>query len=305
MHCLRHLLAYTLRSSVRPNFELASIEPLDDQWPPGDALRSLLGSQQVSHTHRLTGVSGEKGSPHGYVLDVTARGVQSRQPLNVQTFGGSRFGKCPSPDFSPLFNFRKREINHEPYATQKGLVQSALAIRGEYGQPAIGLHALQQIADFDIGIAIMTVFDFAAFPKECVGFIEQEHRSAFLGGIKDTAKILFRLANVFVNDLAQVNPIEIKTQLAGKDFGGHGFARAAGSGKQGADPQAARAFGCESPGVVNLGTLANMDSNLAQDVFLPFGQDQIIPTGRRRNTLCQPFKTWTRLHTACVPQTSA
>jgi hypothetical protein len=45
MHCLRHLLAYTLRASARRNFELAGIEPLDDQWPPGDALGSLLGNE--------------------------------------------------------------------------------------------------------------------------------------------------------------------------------------------------------------------------------------------------------------------
>src|SRR5712672_3008968 len=191
----------------------------------------------MAHAHRLAGIGGEESSSHGNVFYMTSGGVQSRKTFYVKSICGSGIWKCAAPDLGTLLDFRKRKINHKPYAPKECLIERALAIGGENGQPAIGFHSLQQVADFNVCVTVMTVFDFTALAEQRIGFVEQQNRGAFFGGVKDAAQVLFRLANIFVDDLAEVDAIKIEPQFSGQDFSRHRLTGTAWPGEQRADSQ--------------------------------------------------------------------
>ena len=78
----------------------------------------------------------------------------------------------------------------------------AAHVGGQDGQAAVRLHALQQIADLDVGVAVVAVLDLAALAEQRIGLVEQQDRAAVLGGVEDAAQILLRLADVLADDLA-------------------------------------------------------------------------------------------------------
>ena len=52
-------------------------------------------------------------------------------------------------------------------------------------------------AHFNVGVAVVTVFHFAAFAEQCIGFVEQKNRTAIFGSIKDSPQILLASFNRF------------------------------------------------------------------------------------------------------------
>jgi hypothetical protein len=74
-------------------------------------------------------------------------------------------------------------------------------------------HSMQQIIHLDIRITAMRIMNLRPFPEERVRFIEKKNHILASGGAKDSAQILLRLANIFGDYLAQIDPIQIPIQL--------------------------------------------------------------------------------------------
>src|SRR5215472_9649110 len=137
----------------------------------------------------------QKSRMHGDVANDSAGDVQLRQPLEVDRANRSGGGKNSPPDTGAGSCIRKWKLHDETHAPYKGAVERLLHVGRQNGNSAIGLDALQQIAHFQIGVAVMAVAYFAAFAEKRVRFIEQKNGAAFLGGVKDGAQILLRLPN--------------------------------------------------------------------------------------------------------------
>ena len=88
------------------------------------------------------------------------------------------------------------------------------------------LHALQQIADLDVGVAVVAVLDLGALAEQRVRLVEEEDGPAAFGGLEHAAQVLFGLADVFTDHLAEVDAVEVQLQLVGQHLGGKGLARA-------------------------------------------------------------------------------
>ena len=71
-------------------------------------------------------------------------------------------GEDAPPDGFALCCVREGEGHHEAQAALEGGVERCLVVGGENRQPPISLHALEQVAHLDIGVATVAVFDFAA-----------------------------------------------------------------------------------------------------------------------------------------------
>src|SRR5262249_11975052 len=155
----------------------------------------------------------------------------------------------------------------EADAAQKCGVERRLHVGGQHTEAAIGLHALEQVVDFDVGVTVVTVFDLAALSEEGIGLIEEEDGAAIFGCVKDAAQVLFGLSNVFVDYAREVDAVEVKAKCGGEDFGRHGFSRAAGAGKQSADSQTATTGRAESPLLVDSGAMSHVRRDFPQHLF--------------------------------------
>ena len=152
-----------------------------------------------------------------------------------------------------------------------------LQIGGQDREALEALHALQQVADLDVGVAVVAVLDFGALAEERVGLIEEQQHAAFLGGIEDLLEILLGFADVLADHCGEVDAVEIEAQLVREHLGRECLAGAAGSGEERADAQTAPAARGESPGLVDRHAMTGLRRKLAQRFFLHVGQDQIVP----------------------------
>ena len=61
------------------------------------------------------------------------------------------------------------------HATGESVVHVSAEIGGQDDDALVFLHFLEQIGDFDIGVAIVRVFDFGTLAEEGIGFIEEKN----------------------------------------------------------------------------------------------------------------------------------
>ena len=64
---------------------------------------------------------------------------------------------------------------------------------------------LQEIGDFDIGVAVVRVLHFAPLAEKGVGFVEEENRVAPVGRRRRRVEVLLRLADVLADDAGEVD----------------------------------------------------------------------------------------------------
>ena len=83
-------------------------------------------------------------------------------------------------------------------------------------RPPICLHALQQVVDLDVGVAVVAVFDLAALAEQGVGLVEEQDGAAIFGGVEEPAQILLGFADVFADDGGEVDAVEVEAQFVGK-----------------------------------------------------------------------------------------
>src|SRR5829696_3650510 len=65
------------------------------------------------------------------------------------------------------------------------------------------LHALEQIGDLDVGVAVVRIADGASLAEQCVGLVEEKHGAGALGVVEDDVEVLLGLADVFRDDLRE------------------------------------------------------------------------------------------------------
>ena len=110
-------------------------------------------------------LSSEEGGVEGDVADVAAGHLQAAELGVVEPLGRCIGGENAAPDRLAFAGFREGKIHYAAQATMEGGVERGFLVAGEDGQAAIGLHALQQVADFDVGVAVVAVLDLAALSK--------------------------------------------------------------------------------------------------------------------------------------------
>src|SRR5438093_5865714 len=76
---------------------------------------------------------------------------------------------------------------------------------------------------------------FAAFAKQGVRFIEKEHYTTLSCRMEDAPQILLGLANVFGDDGAQIDAVQVFSEIAGQCLGGHEGAHPVSAGEQDAN----------------------------------------------------------------------
>ena len=132
----------------------------------------------------------------------------------VEPLGRGLRREDAAPDLGPLGGVRERELDDEAQPAQEGRVERVLEVGGQDRQAPVGLHALEQVADLDVGVAVVAVLDLAALAEQGVGLVEEEDGAALLGGVEDAAQVLLGLADVLADHRGEVDAVEVEPQLA-------------------------------------------------------------------------------------------
>ena len=263
---------------------------------------SRAAPNKMRHLHRLVRVGRGEGGVKGDAADVAAGNRKARKLFQIERIGRRFRGKNAAPDFRALHLVGKGKLHDKAQPPQERRVERFLHVRRENRETAIGLHPLQQVADFDICVAIVAVFHLAPFAEKRVGFVEEQHRAAFLGRVEHSPQILFGLADVLAHHGAEIDAEKIEPHFVREDLRGEGFAGAARAGEERAQAEAAAGLLGKTPVVVDPRALPQMLRDRLQDVHLRRGQDEVGPGRFRRDTLREILQPRTRVEPARVPQ---
>ncbi len=129
------------------------------------------------HAHRFAGICRQKSGTQCNVPDAAARDIQLGQATDIESVSGSLFRENAPPNFRAQRCVGKWKLDDEADPPEKGWVERTLYISGQDSQSPIRLHSLQQVANLDVGVAIMAVFYLAPFAEKSVGFVEKQNRA--------------------------------------------------------------------------------------------------------------------------------
>ena len=211
-------------------------------------------------------------------------------------------GKNATPNFGAVRLIGKWKLHHETEPAQERRIERFPHIRRQDRQATVRLHPLKQVADLHVGVTIMTIFHLTAFPEERVCFVEKKDGAAFIRGVKDAAKVLFGLADVFAYHGAQVDAKQIEPHFVGQDFGSECFAGTARAAEERAQAEPAVRLPGESPTVEHLRAMPRVHRDSLQRAHLRRGQDDVCPGSRGLNPLREIFQTRPGVQPAGVPQ---
>src|SRR5207244_3671347 len=146
--------------------------------------------------HRSCRLRGQKRRVQRNIADVSSSDVQLREFLVVKRARGRSLRERASPDGFALRSIRKWEVDGEAEPALERLIERRAQVGGKDRQPLVRLHALQQISNFDVRVAVVTVPHLAALAEERISLVKQQQHSTFLGRIENFLQILFGLANI-------------------------------------------------------------------------------------------------------------
>lgn len=152
------------------------------------------GANKIRHFDAKSArIRGEEGCGTGGADNGSAGHVQPGQGFQIDVriqWRGS--GQRAFPDTQALRNAGFWEMNDHLKAANKSVVDLILDIAGENDETRGRFQALEQVTDFQIGVAIGAVLNFGALAEERFRFIEKEDAMTFFGFAEGRLQIFFR-----------------------------------------------------------------------------------------------------------------
>ena len=130
------------------------------------------------------------------------------------------------PDALAVGRLREGEVDHEVEPPQEGLVDVLAVVRGQHDGAGVALHALQQVGDLEVRVAVVGVLDVRALAEQRVRLVEEEDRVGAVGGGEDAVEVLLGLPDVLRHHGRQVEPEDLLAEIGREHLGGHRLARA-------------------------------------------------------------------------------
>jgi hypothetical protein len=91
--------------------------------------------------------------------------------------------------------------------SQQRFVDPGAIASGEDCEAGTFLASPQQIIDFNVSIAVVSIFHVSAFAKKSIRLIKKQDRMTILRRIENTADIFLGRANIFRDDGIQIDPV--------------------------------------------------------------------------------------------------
>ena len=132
-------------------------------------------------------------------------------------------------------------------AADEGVVHVVAQVGRQDDDAVVLLHPLQQVADLDVGVAVVGVLDLGALAEDGVGLVEEQDGVAVGRLVEDAVEVLLGLADVLADHRRQVDLVQLEAQLGGDDLGGHRLAGAGRAGEEGGRRPRPRPAAVEAP----------------------------------------------------------
>ncbi len=235
--------------------------------------------QEVSHGDAAAVARGKEGRRQGDVADVAAGQLEpARQEVEVEIVVERRLvGPDALPDALPVAGVRKGELDREVNAPHERVIHVLAQVGRQDDGALVLLHALQEVAGLDVGVAVVRVAHLGTLAEQRVGLVEEEHHVARLGFAKDLAQVLLRLADVLAHHGGQIDLVELESEPAGDDLGRHRLSGTRRTGEEHVESLAERQLAAEAPLFEHAGAIADLIAELAQ-LFEPVGrQHDVLP----------------------------
>ena len=156
----------------------------------------------------------------------------------------------------------------------------------------VGLHALQQVGDLDVGVAVVGVRDLRALAEQGVGLVEEQDRVGAVGGGEDPLQVLLGLADVLARrSSARSTRNRSSPRSRGDHLRRHRLAGARLAREQDLEPLGPRHGDLVAPLRQHLVAVAQVGRDRAQQVELALGEDEVVPAVggiQMRGQLAQP-----------------
>ena len=136
------------------------------------------------------------------------------------------------PDPQALIRTGHGKVDYRLQPAVEGFIDIALHIGGQDHDPVELLDPLQQEADFLVGVAVVGIIDPGALAEQRIGFVKEEYPALVLGHVEYPGQVLLGFADVFGDDHAQVDPVDIAAALFAQQAGREGLAGAGRAVKQ-------------------------------------------------------------------------
>src|SRR5262247_1824186 len=91
-----------------------------------------------------------------------------REERKVERAGINARRNDARPDPQPLWDPGQRKVDDEPQSSQERIVEILLPVGGKNCQSFESRHPLEEVADLEIGVAVVCVLDLGAFSEERV-----------------------------------------------------------------------------------------------------------------------------------------
>ena len=191
--------------------------------------------------------------------------------------------ECDLPQAPPGGNVRQRKIDKDIDSTSQCFVEISAHVAGKHYQIRVRIDCLKQIRRFDVGVLVVCVFLLSTPSEQRIGLIEEKANFSSRGFGEDLRENLFRLADIFRNDRADVDYVEVATEVEGDRFCGQRFAGARRPGKEAAD-SARRGTGFQTPFFYDRIAVFNPSSDRMKRQQFRGGQYQTIESAARDDT---------------------
>ena len=175
------------------------------------------GLDQLLHRHDLAVLRREEGGVQRDVADVAAGDRKLLgEKLKVDVFAQRHLGReHAAPQLFAVALVGQRELDDVVHAPREGLVDVLAQIAREDHDAFVFFDLLQQVRDFDVGVAIVRVL---ALRNACRRARRLRRRTgsrcSTARGAKDAIEILLGLADVLADDAGEIDLVEVEPELA-------------------------------------------------------------------------------------------
>ena len=241
------------------------------------------GLEVMFHMDLAIGVrvaGSEESGIEDAVFNITADELEAvGKELDINIVGkGCALGDSGIPEDIAGLGVRELEFDNEFHSSEECGVNVVLVVGSEDRDAVISFNFLEEERGFVVVAGLVAAAVVRAFGKEGVAFVKEEDNIALFGLTEDHGDAFFRLTDILVNDLGEVNPVELQIEGIGQDLCAHGFTGARGAEEENREAAAVRILAVVIPLLIDLFAVAHLVTGVFKGLALVFRHDDIIPS---------------------------
>src|SRR5579862_8234773 len=106
--------------------------------------------------------------------------------------------------------FWERKLDDKTQPPSERLIHIGTEICREDRNAFVLFHLLQQVANFDVRIAVVGVVDFGALATKSIGFVEMQNCIGLFRSIENSVQVFLSFSDVLTDDSGKIDLVEVQ-----------------------------------------------------------------------------------------------